>query len=41
MRSGADDAKITEIFKKAISIREPFFKIENKKLTDTRHKPIK
>jgi len=41
MRLGADDAKIREIFKKAVSIREPFFKIENTKLTDTRFKSTK
>ena len=41
MRSGSDDNEIMEIFKNAVAIREPFFKIENPKLSDQSRKLAK
>ncbi len=41
MRSGVDDTKIMETFKKAVSIREPFFKVKNPELTDQSRKSSK
>ena len=38
MRSGADDTKIIELFKNAVSIREPFFKVEKAKLVEQSRK---
>ncbi len=39
MRRGADDAEIIELFKKAVSLREPFFKL-GEQLTEARVPPF-